>query len=342
MINREKYIFLLMAISLPGTALAHHSRVQYDQTKYVELSGEIVKMRWRNPHIVYHMRVTNENGEDETWMLEAGSIYMLARTGVRENPLSIGDQVRVAGYASKNGDPEFYLQNVMLPNGQEVALVPGAEPYWSDDVVGGRHQWSSASVANGSGTQGIFRVWSRENISGQTTGTDQDNLPLTATAREKQARFDPLEDDPMLDCIQPGMPRSMGGPHPIQFIDHGDTIEIQNAEMDIRRTVYMTGDAIRDPQDMPFSKQGYSHGTWQGDVLEVRTTRVDWPFFDGVGTPLSTQAEILERFTVSDDDKRLDSETVVTDPVTFTEPVIVGRYWVDIGEPMEIYNCVVE
>jgi hypothetical protein len=256
--------------------------------------------------------------------------------------LNIGDHVTVAGYASKNGDPEFYLQNVMLPSGKEVVLLPGAKPYWSDDVVGGREQWDNTLVAVASKSQGIFRVWSRENISGQTTGTDLENLPLTATALEKQARFNPLKDDPMLDCIQPGMPRSMGGPHPIQFIDHGGTIEIQNAEMDIRRTVYMTQDATRDPQDIPFSKQGYSLGTWEGDVLVVHTDRVDWPFFDGVGTPLSTEAKMVERFTISEGNKRLDSEMVVTDPATFTEPVVVGRYWVDIGEPMEIYNCVVE
>lgn len=337
-----RYSLILVLAAFSVDALAHHSRVQYDQTKYVEMSGEIVKMRWRNPHIVYHLLVTGENGEEKTWMLEAGSIYMLARTGVKENPVKVGDQVRVAGYASKNGDPEFYLQNVMLPSGQEVVLLPGAKPYWSDDVVGGREQWNNTLVADTNKTQGIFRVWSRENISASTTGTDLDNLPMTAVARGQRANFDPLKDDPMLDCIPAGMPRSMGGPHPIQFIDHGDTIEIQNGELDVRRTVHMTGDANINPQDIPLSKQGYSRGTWQGDVLEVRTSRVDWPYFDGVGTPLSTQAEMVERFTISDDDKRLDSEIVVMDPVNFTEPVIVGRYWVDIGEPMEIYNCVTE
>jgi len=230
----------------------------------------------------------------------------------------------------------------MLPSGQEIVLTPGAKPFWSNDVVGGREQWNSALGADGNKTQGIFRVWSRENISGGTTGTSSSEMPLTASAREKKAAFDPLEDDPMLDCIQPGMPRSMGGPHPIQFIDHGDTVEIQNAEMDIRRTVYLTDDANRDPQNVPLSKQGYSRGTWRDDVLEVHTSRVDWPFYDGSGTPLSTEAEMIERFTVSDDSKRLNSEITVTDPVNFTEPVVVGRYWVDIGEPMEIYNCVAE
>ena len=334
-------LFTVLAVC-SGSALAHHSRIQYDQTTYVELEGEIVRMRWRNPHIVYHMRVTDEKGEDQTWMLEAGSLYMLARTGVKENPVNVGDKVRVAGYASKNGDPEFYLQNIMLPSGQEVVLLPGAKPYWSNDVVGGREHWNNTLAAEGDTSRGIFRVWSRENISGATTGTDMSNLPLTASAREKRAAFDPLRDDPMLDCIPAGMPRSMGGPHPIHFIDHGDTIEIQNGELDVRRTVHMTEDGNIDPQDIPHSKQGYSHGTWDEDVLEVRTTHVNWPYFDGVGTPLSTQAEMVERFTISDDDKRLDSEIVVTDPVNFTEPVVVGRYWVDLGEPMEIYNCVAD
>ena len=35
------------------------------------------------------MRIDSSNGEDETWMLEAGSIYMLARTGITRNRVRI-------------------------------------------------------------------------------------------------------------------------------------------------------------------------------------------------------------------------------------------------------------
>lgn len=340
-----KFLAALIGICTCAVVHAHHSRIQYDMTEIREMSGEIVAVKWRNPHVMYTMRIDGANGEDETWMLEAGSIYMLARTGITRNRVEVGDTVRVAGYASGRGDPEFYLTNVLLPDGKEVVMLPSAKPYWSAEAVGGRDQWSNSvvtEVANGNKSQGIFRVWSRDEISSSTTGTDLSNLPLTEPAREKKEAFDPLRDDPALDCISPGMPRSMGGPHPIQFIDHGDEIEIQNAEFDIRRTVYLTGDVTREPQDVPLSKQGYSRGVWKEDTLEVHTTHVNWPFFDGVGTPLSTEAEMLERFTISDSDRRLDYEIVVTDPATFTEPVVMGRYWVDLGEPMEIYNCVAD
>lgn len=336
-----KYALLFLLASLSANALAHHSRVQYDTTKIVEMSGEIVAVRWRNPHVMYTLRSSNDRGEEEDWHLEAGSIYMLGRTGITVNRVKVGDQVRVAGYISSRGGRDFYLTNVLLPSGQEVVMVPAAQPYWSDDAVGGKEQWSAnpalEAVARNA-SRGIFRVWSMDRLGVRLTGSDRSSLPLTRQARDARAAFDPLEDDPVLDCIDPGMPRPMLGPHPVQFIDRGDEIELLIAEFDIRRTIRLGGNEI--PESIRPTKQGYSRGTWLGDTLEVHTSRVNWPFHDGVGTPQSLAVEMVERFSLSDDKRRLNYEITVTDPPTFTEPVSRSRYWVDLGEPMEIYNCI--
>jgi len=45
---------------------------------------------------------------------------------------------------------------------------------------------------------------------------------------------------------------------------------------------------------------------------------------------------------LSEDGSRLNYEVTVTDPNTFTEPVSISTYWLDLGEPMEIYNCVAD
>ena len=39
-------------------------------------------------------------------------------------------------------------------------------------------------------------------------------------------------------------------------------------------------------------------------------------------------AEYVERFTVSDDQTRLDYHLTITDPATFTEPADYDRFWV--------------
>ena len=43
--------------------------------------------------------------------------------------------------------------------------------------------------------------------------------------------------------------------------------------------------------------------------------------------PLSEQAELVERFTPSNDGSRLDYQLTVRDPITFTEPVVRDHYW---------------
>lgn len=327
--------FLTFALSVH----AHHSRIQYDTTAIVEMSGEVVAVRWRNPHVMYTLQVAGEGDDTIDWMLEAGSIYMLGRTGVTKNVMQIGDRVDIAGYAATNGSQEFYLTNVRLDDGQEIVMVPAAKPHWSNAAVGGLEQWNNASkAAANSADQGLFRVWSLDRINFNLTGSRESDLPLTAEARKRRELFDPLTDDPGLDCIKPGMPNTMTGPHPFQFIDDGDEITVLIAEFDIRRIIHL-GEK-QDPASMPADKQGYSHGVWKNGVLEVHTTHVDWPFFDGTGTPLGPNAQMVEQFSFSDDGLRLNYEIVITDSSTFTRPVTINKYWVDLGEPMEVYDCV--
>ena len=64
----------------------------------------------------------------------------------------------------------------------------------------------------------------------------------------------------------------------------------------------------------------YSVGHWDGDTLVVETTNIDWPYFDDVGTPMSSALRTVERYTLSADAQRLNMEMTVTDPVNFTEP----------------------
>ena len=57
--------------------------------------------------------------------------------------------------------------------------------------------------------------------------------------------------------------------------------------------------------------------------------------------PMSANAEILERYTFSADENRLDYEITVIDPATFTEPVTMNshRIWRP-GETVKPYNCI--
>ncbi|NIW25211.1 MAG: hypothetical protein GWN29_11930, partial [Gammaproteobacteria bacterium] len=47
------------------------------------------------------------------------------------------------------------------------------------------------------------------------------------------------------------------------------------------------------------------------------TTRIDFPYFDLLGTPIIESPEVLERFTLSEDQSRLYYESTITEPATF-------------------------
>ena len=106
---------------------------------------------------------------------------------------------------------------------------------------------------------------------------------------------------------------------------------------DIVRTIDMTGS--ESAEDEPWSHLGYSVGRWEGDSLVVTTTRINWPFFDNIGTPQSEDIEVVERFVLSEDQGRIDMHITVTDPATFPEPAIITGYWIALGESIPQYDC---
>ena len=101
-------------------------------------------------------------------------------------------------------------------------------------------------------------------------------------------------------------------------------------------------DADASAAGQPNSSLGYSIGHWQRSTLVVTTTNINWPWFDRQGVPQSEAVEIVERFTFSEDDTRFDYSATITDPATFTEPVVLDTYrvWAP-GEVIAPYDCVI-
>ena len=85
---------------------------------------------------------------------------------------------------------------------------------------------------------------------------------------------------------------------------------------------------------------GFSTGRWEGSTLQVTTTDIDWAIFDDAGTPQSRQVRSVERFTLSDDERRLDYEVTITDPETLLEPLVLRWHWDWVpGEALQDYGC---
>ena len=89
----------------------------------------------------------------------------------------------------------------------------------------------------------------------------------------------------------------------------------------------------------PSSRLGYSVGRWEGRDLVVTTTRVNWPFFDNAGSPQSEAVEIVERFSLNDEQTELTFLVTVTDATTFTAPAVIEGKWLARGHTIARYDC---
>ena len=333
-----RLIFIPTLALVPLLTLGHHSFTEYDSSVVRELQGEVVRVSWRNPHVLMTLRTENADGTEAVWDLEAQDVNSLSRRGLDGSLINLGDTIRVAGHASTRRTNNMSITNVLLPNGTEISTRGNPEPRWSTEHIGFVRTSAEEVVAAAGEGQGLFRVWMSAAPGGYPA-----ELPLTAAARAARAAYDPAN-DPTMQCIASGMPAAMrlSPPHPIDLTDRGDSIVLRVELFDIVRTIYL--DSATNAAEQPASALGYSMGRWEGDTLVINTTRVNWPYFDHLGTISQSDAvETTERLTVSNDGNRLIYELTVSDPATFTQPV-TGR-WVMGWRPdlaVEPYECLAE
>ena len=59
-------------------------------------------------------------------------------------------------------------------------------------------------------------------------------------------------------------------------------------------------------------------------------------------TPQGDRVEVVERFSLSEDERRLDYEVVVTDPETLLEPIVLAWHWEWVpGSALQSYGCTI-
>lgn len=315
---------------LSAVSSAHHSRAHFGE-EVVEMAAEIVEIDWRNPHVTFTMRATNDAGEVEFWELEGGSTYMLNRyEGLGRALFNVGDQVRIAGPVSTIRPNEMLITNMLLPDGTEAVMLPNRPKRWEGGIEG-----AELALQINNEARSLFHVWSiNPNAEGDTSAAPL----LTPTAEAKLADYDVERDDPALRCIKPGMPSTMSNPHPMQFVDNGDHITLNIQENDVVRVIWI-GDNAAAASAAP-SPLGYSVGHWEDKTLVVRTTNISWPWFNREGIPLSRDAVVDERFEISENGSYLVIHVTTTDPTHFVDPVTTLRNYALFGEEVHEYNCV--
>jgi hypothetical protein len=178
--------FLIVAIGsfmlAAPVVYAHHSGAAFfDRSQRVEIAGVVSEMKWRNPHVSFKVSVTNDDGEQEEWTVESNAVNLLERQGVSPDTVKVGDGVRFWGPPARRGEHSMRAYNVLLPDGNEVVLIPRNPPErrWDEHtLVASVPELANKDVSESiARADGIYRVWSRGRIK-----TLNAELPLTAAA----------------------------------------------------------------------------------------------------------------------------------------------------------------
>jgi Family of unknown function (DUF6152) len=331
------------ALLVPAAAGAHHSRTQYEGSEVQEIQGELTSVSWANPHAAFSVRVTNASGETATWQLESwGSPYVLSRMGVTQDQFVVGTEVRLAGRVSTLVPNRFLLTNMLRPDGTEVVLTTDGDAFWDGRQIGGSSQWRDQKISTAAAeNRGLFRVWSTARM-GQARAN---RIMLTPRALAARASFDQSRSF-VVTCEPQGMPTVMNWVYPFELSQPDpSTIVLRSEYFDLERTIHLGAAAAAPvPARLAPSRLGYSTGRLEdgGRSLVVETTALNWPYYDTIGTPLTPDVKITERFTLSEDQSALTYRQTVVDPATFTEPAVHESQHLALGESIERFVCAAE
>src|SRR5499427_3208540 len=310
-----------------GIAHAHHSQAGiFDASKTIEVTGVVKSVSWRNPHGQILLSVKDEKGIETIWDAETASISILRNRGVDGSSIHAGDRLTIAGSPSMRNRPEILARSVLLPNGNEFTFGSGT-PYFpagkAGRLVGGAKTDGDIAAAKAK-ADGLFRVWSTIMSDPAAFPMFKGGYPLTAAGKEGLAKWNP-RNNILLKCGTKGTPLIMISPLPMELSRQGDKIIMRLEEYDSVRTIHMNPKDEAPPAKTLF---GFSRGRWEGTTLVVETDHIAAGYFDHEGTPQSDQIKTVERFIPNADYSRLDYTLTTTDPVTFTRPFELKRYFV--------------
>ncbi len=331
--------FLAAFFSTAIVAAGHHSTTAiYDSSRTIEVTGVVQKMHWRNPHGQIVLGVRDAAGKTAQWEIETPATVVLRILGIRADFISVGDRITIAGAPARRGTTAMNARNILLANGYELAFggnVPHFPAGKNGNLIGRSYDKTNVARATAK-ADGIFRVWSTNMTDPAAFPMFKGGYPLTPAAQAVVAKWDPLNNE-LLRCGTKGTPLIMITPAPVEFVRDGDKILLRIEEYDSLRTIHLNPKA--QPPAKP-SKFGFSRGRFEGNTLVVETDRIQKQTFDPDGVPQSESMRLVERFTPNGDHSRLDYRITVTDPVNFTRPFDLTRYFVWKPEmTVAKYNC---
>jgi hypothetical protein len=182
-----------------------------------------------------------------------------------------------------------------------------------------------------------------ERVPGPELG-DYLGIPISDAARLRALAWEAsIQTLPEWQCRPHSADYIWRGPSPLRISKEVDPVSRQvtawHAEWlrSVDRIIYMDGRPHPSP-NAPHTWAGFSTGTWEGDVLTIKTTHLKEGYVRRNGLPRSDLATLTEHWLLRGD--VLTVVTIVTDPVYLTEPFIRSTdYELDLHQWVPPYPC---
>lgn len=300
----ELRIVLLMLLSMVSTsiALAHHSHANLDRNDVRRLTGVVSEYGWAMPHVYIKAMAPNQSGDIVEYSIELLHPPAMAERGWAADTFAPGDRITWEGAWDRN------------PNRYYTSLS------WAEKADGTRLT-SDRAEAEITPSTDLTGLWRRDPRVGFTYYPPAD-WPYSERGQALVDAFNENQ-NPQIDCQNPGPPKSTLLPYPIKISRSSDAVHIDYELRDQPRVIHLNADV---PAGEP-SKIGHSIGHFEGDELVVETSNFiadRWGSHTGVDS--SEQKHLIERFSLIEGGMVMKVVMTLTDPVYLSEPVEIDYY----------------
>jgi len=326
---------VLAAFTIAPAANAHHGFAShYDPNRMIRIEGTVKQFDFINPHGFLHIDAVDEAGEPVVYVCDLQARTQLARRGADETLFTVGEPIVVEGFPARRDPYGCEFGTGYFADGSSYTMRSTGEA---------RTQFAAnREVPLAPGTaRSIFGTWIRPGMFGDASGrgpTTGENS-ITPAGLAARAAFDPIADNPVIQCKGGSPVRNWGPPGLATAIRAADgNVVIYHESMDITRTIHMN--MTHHPADIEPSDMGHSIGRFEDATLIIDTAGFAAGVLNG-DTLNSGQLTLQERLSIQPSGRLLIAWTA-NDPLFYSEPLTGSQVLQSTSQAIIRYDCVPE
>jgi hypothetical protein len=329
---------LCLVLLLAQPLYAHHGNSsQFDQSKSLEVSGVVTKIRFVNPHSYVYFDVTTDSGEVQNWRCEMQAASVLKRSGWSADMFPTGTRIRIEGAPARREPHGCYVERFNLDEGEVIQRYQELEG--AETIVSVEDR--PATLANGQPNfSGDWAMPQRQGTARPAPpGSGSPEYELTAAGKVAVADFDLNRDNPRFHCKAVNIFADWTFDRHVNRIEQTDnTVTLKYGFMDIVRVIHLDMDGH--PANITPSRAGHSIGKWEGNTLVVDTTGFSVGYLEGRdGVMHSAQLHAVEKFTLDPAEGSITRRYVGDDPLYLVKAVEKEDKVYLTSTTYEPYNC---